>query len=67
MIVTQDAGYLCSASYNLAVYLTAFGTSSEYNGLAQSGAKCARTSNATPGHVPRPGQISQEQPPRVAP
>ena len=28
MIVTQDAGYLCSASYNLAVYLTAFGTSS---------------------------------------
>ena len=26
---TQDVGYLCSASYNLAVYLTAFGTSSD--------------------------------------
>ena len=29
MFVTQDADYLCSASYNLAVYLTAFGTSSD--------------------------------------
>ena len=31
---TQDVGYLCSASYNLAVYLTAFGTSSECHILA---------------------------------